>query len=606
MIRKPFLINRALKTYIVASLLSSSIGQVNSIVDGMLMGHFISPNALSAISLTIPVITIASVVYILFAAGAALLAGKAIGERNRERIDGIFSVSIISLAIASTILSIMAWIFADKLAGVVCNNETILPYVVDYLQWTMGLSFITMLSQALSQFTDVDGKPLIVTRTILLATVLNIAFDIILVPVCGLGIKGSAIATTISMLGSGLYLLKYICSKECSYHFKLAIPGFFNILLGNLKNGLPMTIGLFLTAGFFMFMNTIIMDSLGATGMFTGSIACSLLSICSLLSAAASQSFVAVGSMLYGQKDYHGMRMLYNRCLGLTLLSSVVFTIVGQVCPDLIAIAYGADNPELIAETAESIRVFSLMLIPFQLITLLPPIHQVLGYIKLVSAFTIVYYLIFIPTIYVFAHSDSPELLWWAFPVTNVAAMVVCAICLFFIHCRIKGVGMVSLIPLVPPCPDMLDISVPCNIQSRDAALEEIRKFVNGLNLQSEVLASKVRIAIEETMNNIVQFSGMKPSQCFDIRITMLDNKISVMLKDNGMAFDPLNFGREKQSIGMTLIQALCPKLEYKYMYGQNMSFMTWNTDESKNEYRSEIPNIGDANIPRIFRECIQ
>lgn len=606
MIRKPFLINRALRTYIVASLLTSSIGQCNSIVDGMLMGHFISPDALSAISLTIPVVTIGSVFYILFAAGATLLAGKAIGERNRERIDGIFSVSIISLAIAGTISSIIACIFADKIAGVVCNNETILPYVVEYLQWTMGLSVITMISQALSQFTDVDGKPLIVTRTILVTTVLNIAFDIILVPVCGMGIKGSAIASTISMLGSGLYLLKYISSKECSYHFKITVPGFFSILKDNLKNGLPMMTGLLIFAGFFAFMNNTIISTLGASGMFTMSIAGSVMGICSLLSSAASQSFVAVGGMLYGQKDYHGMRMLYNRCIGIIAASSLLFTAIGQICPELFAIAFGADKPELIAQTAESIRVFTIMLIPFQMLAFLPSVYQILGHLKVVGILTIIFFLILMPTIYLFAHSDTPSNLWWAFPIASFGGVIVCAICLLFIHRTTKDVGMVSLIPNVTPCNKMLDISVPCNAQSRDAAFGEIRQFVKDLRLQSQVLTDKICVTIEETMDNIVSFSGMKPSQCFDLRITMFDDKVSVVVKDNGMAFDPLNFDREKQSIGMTLIQALCPQLEYKYMYGQNMSFMTWNTDESKNEYRSEIPNIGDANIPRIFRECIQ
>ena len=95
MIRKPYLISQAIKTYIFASILTMAIGQLNALVDSLLMGHLIGPEALSAIMLSFPVLNLATIAYILLSSGAAMMAGKAIGARDYEKSSNIFSVSII-------------------------------------------------------------------------------------------------------------------------------------------------------------------------------------------------------------------------------------------------------------------------------------------------------------------------------------------------------------------------------------------------------------------------------------------------------------------------------------------------------------------------------
>ena len=52
MIRKPYLISQAIKTYIFASILTMAIGQLNALVDSLLMGHLIGPSGVGKAQLT--------------------------------------------------------------------------------------------------------------------------------------------------------------------------------------------------------------------------------------------------------------------------------------------------------------------------------------------------------------------------------------------------------------------------------------------------------------------------------------------------------------------------------------------------------------------------
>ena len=135
---------------------------------------------------------------------------------------------------------------------------------------------------------------------------------------------------------------------------------------------------------------------------------------------------------------------------------------------------------------------------------------------------------------------------------------------------------MMSLIPMEKTSDRMLDFSIPCSVEARDEAYHEIRQFMKSMHLSDTVLTDHICLCTEELLDNIVVYSGMTERHLIDIRIVCQSETVMVMTKDDGAVFDPVSYGVEKRGLGMTLIHSLCQKYEYRYMYGQNMSFMTW------------------------------
>lgn len=590
MIRKPYLISQAIKTYIFASILTMAIGQLNALVDSLLMGHLIGPEALSAIMLSFPVLNLATIAYILLSSGAAMMAGKAIGARDYEKSSNIFSVSIMSLLIVGIMVAFGCWLFRGELTAYICTDKRLFPYVLQYLGCATGLSFFTMISQALSQFMDVDGKPRTVTRAMAISVSVNIVFNIFFVAICKFGITGSALASVCGSMASIVFLVLCMTRDNKSYHFKVHVPNAIKILGENVKNGFSMMITTVLVAICFIYMNSMVVKSLGADGMFVMSITGGLMGICSLLTTGASQTFTSVGGMLFGQNDFRGMRILFSKCVVIVLLAALFMTLAGQIWPEGFAILYGAKTPELIMFSIRGLRIMTLMFIPFTLLVMMPPVYQLLGHLKLVGLMAVSYYSILLPLMTLLGKSSNPENIWNSFPLAAWGGLALCMLVLFFIHRKNPDTMPLVLIPDPNPYHRMLDISIPARQDSVNKAMEEVSEFVESLDINSKSLKNNIELCTEELLENIVHHSGIPSSHYIDLRITETDTIITVMLKDDGLQFDPTILNSAKTELGLTLARALSNKMEYKYMYSLNMTFMEWNKEDSKNKYiRSSI-----------------
>lgn len=100
-------------------------------------------------------------------------------------------------------------------------------------------------NSALRAFVSVDGKPRLVTWSIMISFVLNVALDILFVIVLNMGIEGAAIATLISDSIGMLILSRYIFKSECS--FRLQIPKTFATFSESIKQGLPLQVPMYIS-----------------------------------------------------------------------------------------------------------------------------------------------------------------------------------------------------------------------------------------------------------------------------------------------------------------------------------------------------------------------
>lgn len=576
MIRKPYLITQAVKAYITASVLTLTMGQLNGFIDSVFMGQVVGPDALSAITLSMPLINMVTMIYILFGVGASILTSAAIGNRDYKRASAIFSVSMVSTILASVVFSAFAWMGREWLTGLICHDSQLYPLALDYVGWAMMLSFTTVISQTLSQFTDVDGRPNRVMKAMVLTMLTNVLLDVVLVLVFGLGVAGSAMATAASFLVSGLYLVFYMAKESRTYRLMLKIDHFWTLLADNMKNGGAYVFIMLLGALSVLFYNSVVLDRLGPDGMFALSVGSGMLSIGSLFTNGAFQAFIAVGGMLYGQKDYRGMHLLFVRCLSITLAAAIGFMLFSLCFPELLVRLFGAETPELISSSSSALRIMSLMYLPFLTMAAIPAVYQVLGHLKLVGLMGGLYYGLLVLTIWLMSKTDSPTNLWWSFPIAGWSGVLFCQLVVWREHRKLPGTSKVTLIPNVSPFRHLLDISVRAEQKAVEEAMVEVHAFVESLQLPSESTSLNIEVCTEEMLLNIVQHSEVRENHYIDLRITDSDDEVMLILKDDGRPFDPTAVQQKNMGLGLLLARSLCSKMEYNFMYGQNASFLSW------------------------------
>jgi Na+-driven multidrug efflux pump len=580
--RNPYLINKALKNFLLASVMTMAIGQLTTTVDGIIVSHLVSPDALSAITLFLPVNLVITAVTTLLAMGACIIATKAMGRRDKDAVNGILSTALMSVLFAGLCLGVVGFAFSDKIAWLLTQDEHLYPLLVPYLRVMLGCALAMMLNTFFNQCVQIDGFPKRVTMAMAIIGVTNILFDLVLVNIWG--IVGSAIATILSFLFAIAFQSTHLFRKQSGIRFHLGLSGLSKYLGPNLIQGLPMLISNLVLTFLFFAMNNIVQGSLGHNGMFVMSVCMNIFMIGLMLSNGFGSTITSLGGFLYGQSDYSGVRFLVKRCLQAILLLTITFTVFVEVAPGVISSMFGANTPELQQLANDGLQVFILCIAPFCLVIAMSNHFQMIGKIALSPILILMIPVFLLSLMKLFAYLDpSPDatehtpLLWYAFPVSSGLAFL----CTFLLSEIIRfkerttHMTLLTLLPLNQNNPTY-ELSIPNDETHFNQTIGNLKDIILQF-CKDEKRINQISNSVEELLLNTLHHSGIKGNGHYsDLRFILADDRFTVSLKYEGRAFNPLLVSVENRKIGLNIVFGLCEELDYKYMYGQNMLYLTW------------------------------
>jgi anti-sigma regulatory factor (Ser/Thr protein kinase) len=118
------------------------------------------------------------------------------------------------------------------------------------------------------------------------------------------------------------------------------------------------------------------------------------------------------------------------------------------------------------------------------------------------------------------------------------------------------------------------------------AYLPEMVDFVSAFAHAYDLSAAfnlRLEIALEETLSNIIAYSGLTENQTIEIACSITESHkgIRIQVKDKGIAFNPLDeenlqARREKErGFGIQLIRSLMDEVEYNQQYEYNVLILT-------------------------------
>ena len=573
--RNSYLTTRAMKNFLIASILTMAVQQFNITLNGIIVSHLVGPDALSAINLYQPVSLAVTSFATLFGIGATIIASRAIGRREMDKVDKILSTAVTSILIVGVLLTISVLASQDAVVSLICHKERLEPYFRSYLLAMISFAVVSMINVVTNQMVSIDGQPQLVTKSVSISAVINLLLVILFAWEFHLGIASAAFSTICAQVVNILLLSKYIFSKRSSYNINPIRSFSMSCLRANFKQGLPLIISNMVLMIMFLMLNNIIQDKQGADGIFVMSVCVNLLSLGMMFANGMGSTALSVGGFLNGQRDYQGLRILISQCIKLLVGSLFVIAVVVQVYPDFITMLFGANSQELIAYTNSSLRIFVWMLPTILLVIFLANVYQMLGYLALTPLIVLTFPLILIPSMYVWGNMGDGSLIWYAFPETGLFVLVLAFVITEVIRYRKKDVAHLTLVP-TKDVENSYDISVNANHESMAASLANLDTYLADLSISSE-LQLAVRHCIEEVTLNIVEHSGRNMEHhYFDIHANFMDGVLEVIVKDDGRAFNPVAFPKEERGSGLKILHGLCSNIDYKFMYGQNLTTMSW------------------------------
>ena len=206
--------------------LAQAVNVLYAIVDRMYIGHIAGYGdiALAGIGVAAPITTFISSFATLIGMGGAPIMAMKEGHGEHRAAERIVTTGFYLLLIAAAILTPIFFAFRNPILSVFGASTATLPYASEYLGWYLLGTPFALLATGLNNFVinqGMAGKGMV---SVVVGAAMNIVLDPIFIFVFGMGVKGAAIATVISQMGSMAIAIASLLGKDTA--IKLRFRGF--------------------------------------------------------------------------------------------------------------------------------------------------------------------------------------------------------------------------------------------------------------------------------------------------------------------------------------------------------------------------------------------
>ena len=342
-----------LKTIILFALpiMASSMLQYNySLVDNIIVGRYVSNDALAAVGSVAPINSFIIGTALGLTSGFSIPVAHAYGADDKKKASRFAGNSISLAFIIGSIIAVVAHILSAPLLKLVGTPEEIIKLSSSYINILYyGIPF-QMLSNnftAISRSAGESKKPLyFFSFTVLL----NFLLDILFVKVFSLGVEGAAAATLISHITAaslnGAYVLFFL--KKIRFSKSDLVPDR-KISLRQISLGIPVSLQFTMTSIGSMCLQSVV-NSFG-TNVIAGFTAAGrvegLTNIPMSGLGVATQTFVGQN---YGAGNYRRIRQSVKKIFILDLAVSVIMSITLYLLAEPVVSLFMEEyNPEIMA-----------------------------------------------------------------------------------------------------------------------------------------------------------------------------------------------------------------------------------------------------------------
>ncbi len=409
-------LNKQFYNYLWAYILVALSGCLGNVVDSIIVGNLISEDGVSAISLSKPINQFIFTLHLLINAGAGMLVGYALGQNDIAKARRLFTHALSFSLFLGLLLALFGGIiFPEQTARLLCSNEQILPLARGYMQVLLIGNPAFILMWGLSTMVGVDGQPKLVSVAVIVDNVVNLCLDIVFIQWLDWGIIGSSAATVVGHLVGIAILLSHWWKPE---HRRL-IPTFASDHLGGLtstiiKQGAPLAVASISLTLLLFSANSIVLSTLGRTGIFAFAVCMNLLQVYNLFLSGTCQTLQSLGAIQVGKGDAEGVKTVIRKAFRFITVAMIVVCVVVWIDPQLIVRLFGANEPDLISESDQALRIFALSFIPFCYIYVLMIVYKLYKHHKMALFISFALSLTVIPVLWLMAHF-APDYLWYSY-----------------------------------------------------------------------------------------------------------------------------------------------------------------------------------------------
>ena len=568
--RDSYLVGKAFRSYLTASVLTVAAAQVAGIVDASIVGNIIGEEGLAAVNVCKPVLQAVFALSVLLVGGGTMMVGMAIGKGDRKRADSVFTLSIGLVVLTAIVLMVTGLFLLDPLLKMLCKSVAVYPLAKDFLRVMLLSAAPMMLMTALDSYVTVDGSPVLASRAVIVSNVVNLCLDVILMKFLGLGITGAAWATCVMYIVCILMVLPHFKKKPS---LRLTVDFDLQSIRPLLSYGLPLFLSTILLSVQFAFSNTIAGTCFGDGGLVAYAVCMQLLVFSTIFLNGTFRTVQPVGSILKGMGDSRGVILLMWRAYRFIFCCLAVFGVLAVLFLRQIAHFLGVSDGANMEVVMYAVPVFVAEIILQSLTGNLTPVYQIYGHRRLALLISVLQALLPLAGFWILTRLGMTyEWLnpWSGFALGQFAVLIILLIAAAVIRQSDKSLSHLLLVPLSPEN-EVLDVSMSANTGELGAVRNLMSDFLKCRNLRSKTV-NDVVLCSEELIKNIIDHGS---ANRIDVKVVSNSNAVVLSLHDDGNAFNPVCHS-SPNGIGLTIISEICAPgngntLNYNYIFNQNI-----------------------------------
>ena len=561
------LLNAKLNKYIIPGIMMSLALQLGNIVDTIFVSNLIGVEAMAAVTMSLPVETIVQLTGYCLGVGGSIAVGNMLGKRDREGASRLFSATFIVTLVVGLIFSICAFPAAGPIARLLVSGDGMLTaYTRDYIRISMLGAPVIGIGLMMVSYLGVENHPELASVYLILANVINLVLDYIFLRFTPLGITGASLSTVLGFLfAMGVFLL-YVRSDKRNIRFVRLRAGDFVIIKEAVVTGVPMLV--FMATNFVkaLGLNTIIMNQTGEEGMAVFTVCDNVLLIVEMLTGGIIGVIPNVAGILFGEKDYVGIRVLCKKMLKYSYIVLAGIFVLIMLFTEQITILFGSGGGELGRQMVQALRIFALCVIPYLWNKF------IVSYYESIEETAIASFVTFLENAVVVLPATFVGIYLWkqidGIGIDGIAAGFVATelitVIAAWIFRKIKHKNTsFYIVPDKNPGTN-LDFSIKSTMEDAQKVNRRIMDFCkeNGVSGNRANLAA---VCAEEMTVNIIKFGG-KTSNWIDINLCLEDDICRLRIRDNGVNFNPLEYSYDNEEFdihGIELVKKVSKSMDY-------------------------------------------
>lgn len=424
-------VNKLLITMSLPMILSMLVQALYNIIDSIYVAQ-VGESALTAVSLAFPIQLFMIAVGNGTGVGINALLSKSLGEKKYSMVNKAANNGVFLAALSYILFLIFGILGVRYFFSTQTDIPEILNYGYDYLSICSLFSFGIMGQLVFERLLQSTGKTIYTMFTQALGAVINIVLDPILIfgyfGLPQMGVAGAATATVIGQTVAMLLALYFNMTKNSE--IKLSIKRFkpdIKVIKAIYSVGIPsiamIAIGSLMTYG----MNKILLSfTTTATAVF--GIYYKLQSFVFMPVFGLNNGMVPILAYNHGAKNKD--RMI--KTIKLSIIYAVCIMFAGlaifQFFPEQLLLLFNASD-EMLSIGVPALRTISYSFIFAGFGIVILSVFQALGNGMMSMNVSIIRQIVvLLPVAYLLSRFGNIDLVWWSFPIAELATVIVCVI----------------------------------------------------------------------------------------------------------------------------------------------------------------------------------